>query len=187
MPLNQFSPCSADLIIPRYRPPTRRSIAISGQAKDLGPIQRFMCSALDHSANTTDAGALKVRTINSSLSATLFFRTPITFPFAEFLEVGGHLVEALLPEAPIDRQPVVDGLKAFWLELARPPLCLAAARNEASALEHLEMPGDRRQADLEGFGQLVHGGLAVCEARENGASRWVGQGRKGGRQQVGHT
>src|SRR5262245_44500050 len=146
-----------------------------------------MCSALDHRANTTDGGALKVRTINNSSSATLFLWARITFSFAEFLEVGGHLVEALLPEAPIDRQPVVDGLKAVWFELARPPLGLAAARNEACALEHLEMPRDRRQADLEGLGQLVHGGLAVCEARENGASRWGGQGRKGGRQQVGHT
>src|SRR5262249_13205620 len=138
------------------------------------PIQRFMCSAFDHRANTTDGGALKVRTINSSLSATLFLWAPITFSFAEFFQVGCHLVEALLPETPIDRQPVIDRLEAFWLELARPPLCLAAARNETGALEHLEMPRHSRQADLEGFGQLVHGGLAVCEARENGASRRVG-------------
>src|SRR5215470_15357144 len=136
MPLNQFSPCSADLIIPRYRPPTRRSIAISGQVKPLGPIQRFMCSALDHRANTTDGGALKVRTINSSWSATLFLWAPMSFSFAEFFEVGRHLVEALLPEAPIDRQPVIDGLKAVWLELARPLLCFPTARNEAGALKH---------------------------------------------------
>src|SRR5215471_3993296 len=186
MPLNQFSPCWADLIIPRYRPPTRRSIAISEQVKPLGPIQHLIYSALDHGANTTDGGALKVRTINSSLSATLFLWAPITFSFPEFFEVGCHLVEALLPEPPIDRQPVIDRLEAFWLELARPPLCFAAARNETSALEDLEMARDRRQADLEGLGQLVHSGLAVCEARENGASRRVGQGREGGRQQVGH-
>src|SRR5262245_8057418 len=146
-----------------------------------------MCSALVHRANTTDGGALKVRTINSSLSATFFLWAPITPSFfTEFFEVGCHLVEALLPEAPIDRQPVIDRLEAFWLELARPPLCLAAARNETSTLEHLEMPRNRRQANLEGFGQLVYSGLAVCEARENGASRRVGQGREGGRQQVGH-
>src|SRR5215467_7807167 len=138
MPLNQFSPCSADLIIPRYRPPTRRSIAISGQVKPLGPIQRFMCSALDQSANTTDGGALKVRTINSSVSATLFLWASITLSFAEFLEVGCHLVEALLPEPPIDRQPVIDGLETVRLELARTPLRLATARNEAGAFEHLE-------------------------------------------------
>src|SRR5262245_28962476 len=144
-----------------------------------------MCSALDHSANTTAGGASKVRTIRSSLSATLFFlRAPITLSFAEFFEVSCHFVKALLPEASIDRQPVVDCLEAVWLELARPPLCLAAARHEASTLEHLEMPRDRRQGDLEGCGQFVHSGLALYEARENGASRGVGQGREGGRQPV---
>src|SRR5262245_29935644 len=145
-----------------------------------------MCSTLDHRANTTDGGALKVRTINSSLSAMLSLWARITFSFAEFIEVGCHLVEALLPEAPIDRQPVIDRLEAVWLELARPPLCFAAARNETGALEHLEMARDRRQADLEGFGQLVHCGLANCQARENGASCRVGQRREGGRQHVGH-
>src|SRR5262249_21983034 len=145
-----------------------------------------MCSALDHSANTTDGGALKVRTISSSLSARLFLRAPITFSFAEFLEVGCHFVEALLPEAPIDRQPLVDCFEAFRLELAWPPLCLSAARNGASALEHLGMPGDRRQADFEGVGQCVYRGLALGEARKNGASCRVGQGREGGGQRVSH-
>src|SRR5262249_46408635 len=145
------------------------------------PIHRFMCSAFDHRANTTDGGALKVRTINSSLSATLFLSAPIAFSFAEFFQIRCHLVEALLPEAPIDREPVIDGLEAFWLELARPPLCFATARNETGAFEHLEMPRDRRQADVEGVSQLVHSGLALGEARQNGASRRVGQGREGGR------
>src|SRR5262249_18237740 len=108
-----------------------------------------MCSGFDHRAKTTDTGALKLRTLNSSVAASLFLWAPIPFSFPDFSEVGCHLVEALLPEAPIDRQPVIDGLEAVWLELARPPLRLAAARNEASALEHFEMPRDRRQADLE--------------------------------------
>src|SRR5690349_25030667 len=106
-----------------------------------------MCSALDHKANTTEGGALKVRTIKSSWSATLFLCASMTFSFAELFEVGCHLVEALFPEAPINRHPVIDGLQAIRLELARPPLCLAAARNKTGALEHLEMPRDRRQAD----------------------------------------
>src|SRR5262245_33275196 len=127
----------------------------SGQVKSFGPIQPFMCSGFDHRANTTDAGALKVRTISSSLSATLFLRAPITFSFVELLEVGGHPVEALLPETSIDRQPVVDGHEAFGFEPARSPLGGASARDQSGALQDFEMARHRGQADLKRFCQLV--------------------------------
>src|ERR1700675_3505605 len=132
------------------------------QVKFFGPIQRFMCSAFDQSANTTDGGALNVRTMRSSSSAILFGAL-IAFSFLELIEVGGHLVEALLPETPIDREPVIDSPKALRFELARAPLRLAPSRNEAGFLQHLQMPRHRRKADFEWLGNLVHGRVTLHE------------------------
>src|SRR5215470_7907976 len=107
-----------------------------------GPIQRFMCSARDHRSNTSDTGASKVRTISSSLSALLLW-TLMTFSFLDLFDVGRHLVEALLPELPIDREPVVDGPETVDFDLAGPPLRRATTRNQAGALQHLEMSRHR--------------------------------------------
>src|SRR5690606_21277166 len=61
----------------------------------------------------------------------------------------------------------------------------AAARDQAGALEHLEVAGDGGKAYLERLGQLVHGGLSACEAREDGSPRWVRQGGERAAQLVG--
>src|SRR5215510_9902045 len=132
----------------------------SGQVKSLGPAQRFMCSASDQSANTIDAGASKVRTMSSSLSA-IFFAAGITGSCFELVDVGSHPVEALVPEPPINREPVVDGPEASHFQPTRPPLRLATARDQPGALEHFQVARHRREADLEGLGQLVHRRLAL--------------------------
>src|SRR5262245_19053315 len=109
------------MIIPRDAPPRRQSRIASRQVKFLGPAQRFMCSASDQSAHTTDAGASKVRTMSSSLSAILF-AAGITSSCFELVDIGSHPVEALVPEPPIDREPVVDGPEASHFQQTRPPL-----------------------------------------------------------------
>src|SRR5262245_23930950 len=114
----------------------------SGQVKFLGPAQRFMCSASDQSANTIDAGASKVRTMSSSLSA-IFFAAGITGSCFELVDVGSHPVEALVPEPPINREPVVDGPEASHFQPTRPPLPLATAPEHAGAPSAL--PGARHR------------------------------------------
>src|SRR5690242_10182573 len=119
-----------------------------------------MCSGLDQSANTTDAGALKVRTISNSSSATLL-ATVMTLSLFELPNVGGHPVEALLPEAPINREPIVHGLQPSHLEPAWPPLGLPPPGYQPGSLQHLQMARHSRQADSERLGDFVDGRFAL--------------------------
>src|SRR5439155_16761044 len=50
---------------------TRKSIFASGQGKFAGTIQRFMCSGLDQSAKSSEAGASMLRMMRSSSSPRL--------------------------------------------------------------------------------------------------------------------
>jgi hypothetical protein len=68
---------------------------------------------------------------------------------------------------------------------ARPPLRLAAARDQTCALQHLQVPRHRRQADVERPRQLLHRSLAGREARQNGATRRIGQGRESEAERIG--
>jgi len=53
---------------------------------------------------------------------------------------------------------------------------LAAARDQAGALQHLEMLGDGGEAHLEGLCQLRHRGLAQRQPRQDGPPRGIGEG-----------
>src|SRR5690349_18381380 len=105
----------------------------------------------------------------SGLAATfllrLFFRLVLGLKLAEVIL---QPVEPLLPELTIALQPVVDAFQRLRLELAGPPLRLAAARDQAGGFQHLEMLGDRRAADVERLGELRHRGFAKREPRQDG-------------------
>src|SRR5213594_3786262 len=131
---------------------------------------------------TRDTGASKVRsTTSGSLFVTTLSFAAISLLLAlnflrlvlalQFLEVALQLVEALLPVAPVVLDPVGDVLERIRLEPAGPPLRLAAALDQARALEHLEVLGHRGQADVEGLGQFHDRGLARGEARHTRAPR----------------
>jgi hypothetical protein len=62
---------------------------------------------------------------------------------------------------------------------ARPALGVPAARDEAGALEHLEVPRNRGKADLERLGQLGHRRLAIGQAREDCEAHGIGEGGEG--------
>src|SRR5258708_6635579 len=94
-------------------------------------------------------------------------------------------VEAVLPERAITLDPLRDTPKRSCLKPARPPLCLAAAADQAGPFENLEMLRDRGWADRERVGQLFHRGLAQCETRQNRAARWVRESCKGGAERIG--
>jgi hypothetical protein len=55
-------------------------------------------------------------------------------------------------------------------------LRLAPALNQAGALQHLQMLGDRRHAHLEGLGQLGYGAFTGGEPGENRTPRWICEG-----------
>src|SRR3989449_5724861 len=145
---------------------------------------------------TRATGASKVRstTSGSSFVTTLSFAA-ISLLLAlnflrlvlalQFLEVAVQLVEALLPVAPVILDPVGDVLERIRLEPAGPPLRLAAALDQARALEHLEVLGHRGQADVGGLGQLQDRGFARGETRKDRAPRGIGEGGKGGAEAIG--
>src|SRR5262245_18194757 len=83
-------------------------------------------------------------------------------------------IEPRVPELAVVGQPRIDaaqraGRQAAWPPLRRPRTC-----DEAGALEHLQMLGNGRPADLEGLGQLVDAHLAAGQAGENGAPGRIG-------------
>jgi hypothetical protein len=55
------------------------------------------------------------------------------------------------------------------------PLRFPPARDQTRALEHLQVPRNRGQTDRERLGDLVDGGLALGQVREDRAPRGVGK------------
>ena len=70
-------------------------------------------------------------------------------------------------------------------EPARPPLRLAAARDQASPLQHLEMFGDGRHAHLEWLGQLRNRSFARGQTCQDGPPCRIGEGGEGGAEVIG--
>jgi hypothetical protein len=92
---------------------------------------------------------------------------------SDLREVGIHPVERAFPEWAIFREPTVELLQRFRLQLAGTPLRLAAAGDEAGAFQHFQMAGDGGKRDVERLGEIVDGGFALTEAGEDGAPRRV--------------
>src|SRR6185437_15531456 len=93
----------------------------------------------------------------------------------------GQSLETAFPEAAIEGEPLRGLADRRGIEAAAAMLAVAAALDEPGALEHTQMPRDRRQRDGEGLGQLPHRRLARGEPRQDGAPRRI---RKRGKGQV---
>src|SRR5688500_8095565 len=87
-------------------------------------------------------------------------------------------VEALLPVAPVVRQPIGGFLERTALEPGRPQLRATAAYDQPGSLEHLEVLGDRLEADRERLRQLVHRRLALGQPGQDRAARGIRQRRE---------
>src|SRR5262249_5174528 len=59
------------------------------------------------------------------------------------------------------------------------------ARNQPRALQHLQVPRHRRQADVERLGEFRNRGLAERQPGQDGPPRRVGESREGGAEVVG--
>src|SRR5262245_54821262 len=100
------------------------------------------------------------------------------------LQVVLQPVEACLPEPAIMREPVGGMAHRGGVEPARAPLRLAPARDQAGALEHLEVLGDAGKAHVEGFGEFGHRGLAKRKPRQDGAPGRIGERRERARKAI---
>src|SRR5215470_18500578 len=101
-------------------------------------------------------------------------------------EVVVETIESLFPEATIFLEPVIGLFQRFCIDAARTHLSVARACDQARTLENLQVLGDRRQADIERFGEFQHRGLAEREARKDRAPRRIGEGCEGRAQTVAH-
>ena len=70
-------------------------------------------------------------------------------------------IEAVLPHVTVAIDPFDGVVERLGVQPAWPVLGIATAHDEARCFEHLEVLGDCLQADVERFGQLVHGRLAA--------------------------
>src|SRR5712671_1549908 len=118
--------------------------------KPCGPHQRAARSGSVHARNTSRRGASKMRVMTSSRSRTSASMLVLVSIFLllslQFVQVILQAIEALFPEMAIMLEPVGGILQRTGFEPAGPPLRLAATRNKARVLEHLEMLGDRGKA-----------------------------------------
>jgi hypothetical protein len=104
-------------------------------------------------------------------------------PFGR-LQTLVEAVEASLPEATVLLEPFGGVLQRRSPQARGPKLRRATARDQAGALEYLEVLRDRLDADREGLGQLVHGCLTLCEARQDCPPGRIGEGRERTRELV---
>src|SRR3990170_8559442 len=179
----------------RYLPPTRRSISQWGHVKPFGPHQLMKCSGSVQALHTSSRGASNTRSMTSACSvdvvgallasAICVLLLSLLLTLLNLSEVFVQAIETLLPEAAISFQPFIGVLERARAEPAGAPLRLATARDQAGALQHLEVLGDRGQAHLEGLGQLRDGRLTRGQASENRAPGGIGEGGKGCAQLIG--
>src|SRR3954454_9137327 len=113
-----------------------------------GPYHAATWSGSVHARNTCSRGASKMRVISSSRPAAST-RVESVMSFSCLAQVRVEPVHPPLP-CPLSRlHPRDRAVERLGLHAARPPLRLAAADDQARALEHLQVPRDRGQADLE--------------------------------------
>src|SRR5437763_12261334 len=143
-----------------------------------------MCSHELWASNTSSRGASKIRVEAISRSdgvvtSSLLPLGAIVLLLSSYLELFQVLVQpvvALLPEAAVPLRPLRDLLQRPRLEPGRPRLPFPAPGDEPGPLQHLQVLGDGREADLERRRQLGHRGLSHGEPGHDGPARGVGQG-----------
>src|SRR6266508_924462 len=116
--------------------------------------------------------------------ARLFLASTLLLLRLQLVQIIVQAIEALVPKAAITFEPVVNVLQRVGLDPAGPPLRLAAACDEAGALQHLEMLGDGGKAHLKRLCELGHRGFAQREPRQDGAARRIGEGRESGAEAI---
>src|SRR4051795_7735765 len=119
-----------------------------------GPNHAATSSGSVQARKTRSRGASKMRVISTSWSSAatgLMSLIWLSFP----VQVSVESVHAGLPGALARLHPVDRLVERVGLHAARPPLGVAAARDQSGALEHLEVARDRGQAHRERLRQLA--------------------------------
>jgi hypothetical protein len=91
-------------------------------------------------------------------------------------EDGVQALVALLCLSAVPLDPLRHQIEHLRLEMAGPPLGVAALGDEAGVGEHLDVLGDGLHGDVVGLGELADGGVANGEAGHDVAPRRIGEG-----------
>src|ERR1700730_12946531 len=202
MPVNECpSPASGARWTQRKTPFGRRSISQTASGMPLGSHQCATCSAIVHASKTTARGASKMRVITISRSVgVVIFTVPMFFIgdlslslrastvlllLLRLFQVSIQAGKFLLPEAAKGLHPVSDILERNRHERARTPLRIAPAHNEACALKHIEVFGDRRLAQGERLHELRHVCFTRRQTSKDRASGGIGERSEGQTQTIG--
>src|SRR5215813_896580 len=140
----------------RQTPPGRKSKACVVVVKPFGPHHCARCFGSVHTENTSARGASSTRvpTIErgSCLRSMLLFTATWLLPFVLRLdrpEVVTKPVEPLLPEPAVLLEPLIGFFESPHVDATGAHLRIAGPRDQARALQHLQMLGNRRQAHVE--------------------------------------
>jgi hypothetical protein len=99
--------------------------------------------------------------------------------------VGVEAVEALLPRRPGVLGPGGDLDQRLGPQATRPPLSISAPADQPCVLEDLQVTGDGRETDREGFGQLEHRRLTVGQSAHDRTPRGIRQRSEDDVEQIG--
>src|ERR1700734_552636 len=140
----------------RQTPPGRMSKLNIVVLKPFGPHHCARCFGSLKAEKTQSRGASNSRTpmiergsrSMSMLSTAAIFSVLGRFCLQRF-QVVVEPIEAGIEKTAVGIEPRVDVLQRPRLDPARPPLRSAGTRDQASALQHFEMLGDRREAHGE--------------------------------------
>src|SRR5262249_716148 len=172
----------------RHTPPGRKSNALVVVENPIGPHQRARCSGALHAVHTSSREAANTRVVMSDrwsgFGAQLVLSPILLFLGLKVAQILLEPVKTLHPQSAVALKPVVHLLESCRFRATGPPLRLAAANDEAGALQHLQVLGHCREAHLEWLRQFGDGGLAQRQPRQNGPPRWVGEGRESGAETV---
>src|SRR5271163_3947809 len=169
------------------RPPGRRSTSQSASRTPEGSHQQMICSGRVHASNTRSRGASKLRVMVIVCAArSIIILVSVALAVAAISrllllhrrEVSIEIVEPVLPLLSKGLDPIIDILESRRHELARPPLRIAPALDEAGVLEHLEVFRDRRLAEFERLHQLRNRRFAGRQPRKDRAPRGIGERRE---------
>src|SRR5258708_1442861 len=100
----------------------------------------------------------------------------VRFPLAQML---GKPVEAVLPELPVEIDPLGRLAQLRRAQPAAPMLAVRDADEQVGLLEHLQMPRDGRQRNRERRGQLADRRFTGRQPYDDGAAHRIRQGGKG--------
>lgn len=93
----------------------------------------------------------------------------------QLAQIGAEAVEPRFPCATRVLGKLRHVAQGLHTQAAGALLGVAPACDQACALEHLQVPRDGRQADVEGLGQLEHRGISLGQAQDDGPTCGIGQ------------